>query len=444
MSRLIQQFACAVIAMTVLSQSSNAQVLGVSALPQVNLPSPAAGLPIAGPVLQNILNQPGAKQAISPTLDSVGEYSQAIANAPAADLLELRRMRLEELIRKNPSSVESDGNGDPVRRGILVVIDPDQRGIEAALASGFRIVSSRPVAELGLSVATLAVPGGMSVRAAMKLLRKRAPELQADFDHLYQPSGGSLAPTGGGLAQNIAFPSRRTIGMIDGGVASHPSLAGKNIEQNGFAGPPQPTGHGTAVASLLVGNQGFFRGAATGAQLFVADVYGGNRAAGSASSIVQAIGWLASHHPQVINISLVGPPNRLVQRAIEVAQSRGIAIVAAVGNDGPAAPPQYPASYPAVLAVTAVDSSGRALPEAGKPLHLDFAAPGAEMAAALPGQGYTSVRGTSFAAPLVAGRLLAVGSVGRLANEARPGKGRVGRGIICAACRVDPRTLNIR
>ena len=57
-------------------------------------------------------------------------------------------------------------------------------------------------------------------------------------------------------------------------------------------------------------------------------------------------------------ISLVGPPNKLVARAIEVVQSRGIAVVAAVGNDGPAAPAQYPASYPGVLAVTAVDAGG--------------------------------------------------------------------------------------
>jgi subtilisin family serine protease len=232
--------------------------------------------------------------------------------------------------------------------------------------------------------------------------------------------------------------------MVDGGVASHASLAGKSIEQNGFAGSPQPTGHGTAVASLLVGSQGPFRGAATGARLLVADVYGGNRAAGSATAIVRALAWLAGHHPQVINISLVGPSNKLVQRAIEVVQSRGIEVVAAVGNDGPAAPPQYPASYPRVVAVTAVDASGRALPEAGKATHLDFAAPGADMAAALPSNGYTRVRGTSFAAPLAAARLLAAGSPARLAAEARPGKGRVGRGIVCGECRIDPRLVGVR
>ena len=77
--------------------------------------------------------------------------------------------------------------------------------------------------------------------------------------------------------------------------------------------------------------------------------------------------------------------------------------------------------------------------EAGKAAHLDFAAPGADMAAALPGQGYTRVRGTSFAAPLAAARLLAAGSPLTLVAEARPGKGRIGRGIVCGDCRTPVR-----
>src|SRR5205814_10337781 len=117
---------------------------------------------------------------------------------------------------------------------------------------------------LALRVVSLAVPNGMSAKAALKLLQRVAPELQADFDHLFEPAGGSLAPLTGALAAAQGIGSGRVIGMIDGGVASHPSLAGKSLEQNGFAGAPQPTGHGTAVASLLVGSQGPFRGAATG------------------------------------------------------------------------------------------------------------------------------------------------------------------------------------
>jgi subtilisin family serine protease len=127
-------------------------------------------------------------------------------------------------------------------------------------------------------------------------------------------------------------------------------------------------------------------------------------------------------------------------RAIAAARARGIQLVAAVGNDGPAAPPQYPASYPGVIAVTGVDARGRALREAGKAAHLDFAAPGADMAAALPGQGYATVRGTSSAAA----RLAVVGSAQRLVAEARPGRGRVGRGIVCGDCRVAPKVVRAK
>jgi hypothetical protein len=63
------------------------------------------------------------------------------------------------------------------------------------------------------------------------------------------------------------------------------------------------------------------------------------------------------------------------------------------------------------------------------------------MIAAFPGNGYTPVRGTSFAAPLAAARLALTGSYQRLVLEARPGEGHVGRGIVCGQCRVDPRLL---
>lgn len=449
MSSLVRRFALAAVAGIALSASAGAQLLGGGLLPPIALPGPVGGLPtnnlpVAGPLLQNILAQPSAQQAISPTLDSVSGLSGIVADAGAPTLLELRRLRLQELIRDNRATVESDGNGLPVRRGVVAVIDPDAVGLQRALGAGFRVAGDDRDPALGMRVVSLAVPNGMSAKDGLKRLHKVAPELQADFDHLFEPAGAGLLPIAGALAAAQGVAGGPTIGMIDGGVASHPSLRGAVIEQNGFAGSPQPTGHGTAVASLLVGNQGPFRGAATGARLLVADVYGGNRAAGSATSIVRALGWLSGHRPQVINISLVGPPNLLIQRAIQIVEARGIEVVAAVGNDGPAAPPQYPASYPGVIAVTAVDAGGRALPEAGKPTHLDFAAPGADMAAALPGNGYTRVRGTSFAAPLAAARLLAAGSPGALVTEARPGKGRIGRGIVCGACRIDPRTVGAK
>jgi subtilisin family serine protease len=86
-------------------------------------------------------------------------------------------------------------------------------------------------------------------------------------------------------------------------------------------------------------------------------------------------------------------------------QERGHILVAAVGNDGPAAPPLYPAAYAGVIGVTAVDGGDRVLLEAGRGPHVAFAAPGADIFAATLSNTFTKVRGTSFAAPIVAGLL---------------------------------------
>jgi hypothetical protein len=445
MSRFVRHLLCTAVAIAAGAGAAGAQLLGQLSLPPVAVPAPVGNLPVAGPVLQDVLGSPQVQQqVVRPTLDTVQGLPQAVAESGGSTLAELRKMRLEELIRENRGVLEADERGQPVRRGVLVVADPDPASLQLATRAGFAIAGQDSEPELGMRTVTLAVPARMSLRQAIRRLHSVAPQLQVDYDHVFEPAGGSLLPLNAALASIAGAGNGHVIGMIDGGVASHPSLAGASIEQNGFAGSPKPTGHGTAVASLLVGNQGPFRGAANGAQLYVADVYGGSRAAGSASAIVRALGWLASHHPQVINISLVGPQNAIVARAIEAVQRRGTRVVAAVGNDGPAAPPQYPASYPGVVAVTAVDGKGRALPEAGKPTHLDFAAPGADMAAALPGQGYSRVRGTSFAAPLAAARLALDGSVERLTAEARPGSGRVGRGIVCFDCRIDPKIVGAK
>lgn len=417
-------------------------------LPPLNLPSigaPAGQLPVAGPVLRNLLGSAEAQQVISPTLDSVAGVPERVASAGQATLLDLRKLRLRQLIRENRGELEAVEGGVPVRRGILVALDPDPAGLALAARAGFRVSGQSRERELGLTLVELAVPRGMSAREALKRLKRAAPSLQSDYDHIYEPAGGDLLPfAASAIAQGAGGGGGPRIGIVDGGVAAHPSLGSASIDQHGFAGAPKATGHGTAVASLLVGTDGSFRGAARGAHLFVADVYGGSRAAGSASTIVRALSWLAGKRPEVVNISLVGPANRAVARAVATLRARGIGVVAAVGNDGPAAPPQYPASYPGVIAVTGVDANGRALLEAGKAAHLDFAAPGADMAAALPGRGYARVRGTSFAAPLATARLALAGSPQRLAAEARPGKGRVGRGIVCATCRIAPKAVGAK
>ncbi|WP_286774389.1 S8 family serine peptidase [Sphingomonas sp. 66-10] len=376
-------------------------------------------------------------------LSAIGNTVNSLA---PADLLSARRQRLRTLVRDNRTALDVDDQGNPIRRDEIIGINLAPDALAKAKAAGFTITRTEPIDNIGLTATILAPPRGKPARKAIEALRGIDPAGDYTLDHVYEPARAPLTPMQGPAAGGGATGGGggAPIGLIDGGVGKHPAFANAAIEQRGFAGNPHPSGHGTAVASLLVGNVGAFRGAAPGSPLLVADVYGGAAGNGSAVAITRALAWLAQKGARVINISLVGPPNPLLAAGVKEVLARGIAVVAAVGNDGPAAPPQYPASYPGVVAVTGVDAKGHALIEAGKPLHLDFAAPGADMAGALPGGGWEALRGTSFAAPLVAGRLARAGSLAALAAEARPGSGRVGRGIVCGDCRTLPKSVGLK
>ena len=107
----------------------------------------------------------------------------------------------------------------------------------------------------------------------------------------------------------------------------------------------------------------------------------------------------------VINVSLVGPPNRVLEGVVQRVIAAGHIVVAAVGNDGPAAPPLYPAAWPGVVGVTGVDARRRVLVEAERGRAGEVRCTGRTDGGRHVTAGYTLVRGTSFAAPIVAGLL---------------------------------------
>ncbi len=372
------------------------------------------------------------------TLDGAVRGVEGVAGDARA-LASARVDRLEALMRANRDRLEMTDAG-PAVRGEVIAIDPDQATRAALAAAGFTESGELALEGLGFSARSYRTPRGLSVDRALSRLRRIAPSGTFAANTLHEQSGASGA-IGGGIASQggTAGAGAGAIGIIDGGVAAHPALRGP-IRQQGFVqGAPRPSAHGTAVASLIAGQNGM-RSPAPGAPLFVADIFGSDPAGGNAVALARALGWLAAQRVRVVTVSLVGPSNPLVARAVAQARARGMWIVAAVGNDGRAAPPAFPASYPGVIAVTGVDGRGRVLIEAGRAAHLDYAAPGADMAAAGPG-GLVAVRGTSYAAPLVAGRLARLlarpNPIAALDAEAARGRG-VGRGIICGECRTPP------
>lgn len=365
-----------------------------------------------------------------------------------ANVLDKARVeRLARFVRVNREAVDFDENRYPAVRGELVATGVTETSIAAAQKQGFRLLSRDRIEGLDISYSRFEIPAAISLKEAKKKLQQILPDAEIDADHIYFQSGvASVAPIAT-TASSISF-GISSLGIIDGGVANHPSVRGR-VEQNGFAkGAPSASGHGTAVAALMIGI-GQIKGARPGASLLAADVYGTDKAGGNASAIARALGWLAGRGVSVVTISLVGPHNGLLKNAVAAAQRKGVIIVAAVGNDGPAAPPAYPASYPGVLAVTGVDGRNRALPEAGRALHTDFAAPGADIFSALGVNKRVKVRGTSFAAPLVAARLSTLyprqstgaveSAVRKLMAEAidlgKKGHDPVyGHGLVCGKC----------
>lgn len=376
------------------------------ALPQVQVPN----LPIQTPIdINRTLN--GALDAASPD-----------------QLRELRRLKIRDLLRTRRAVLEADPRGAPIVRSEVLALSPTPAALDRARAAGFEILRTRTLAGLDMSVVVLRAPERMSTRRALRQLQQLDPQGVYDFNHLYLEGGETVAQSpalagpdkatgsraaistnsGAQLHAPAAAgqrPSQSRIGLIDGGVdRAHPVFKDIEIQQHGCQAP-MPSAHGTAVASLIAGSTADFHGAAPGAALYVADVYCGAATGGALDAIADAFAWLSREQVPVINVSLVGPANKMLEQIIRVVTARGSIVVAAVGNDGPSAPPLYPAAYPGVIAVTGVDARKRVLVEACRGSHVAFAAPGADISAAAPQQAYVTVRGTSFAAPLVAGLL---------------------------------------
>ncbi len=195
------------------------------------------------------------------------------------------------------------------------------------------------------------------------------------------------------------------LGLIDTDVDStHPIFADTIILEKDFVayGDLRPLKHGTAVASILMRESQPFRTEETA--LFSASVFflsDDGTTGAAASSIVQAIDWLVSEGVTIINISLTGPPNKAMESFIAQMQRKGIVFVAAVGNEGPASAPLYPAAYDGVIGVTAVNEAGNVYRWANRGQYVDVAALGVNVQVASPGGQQLKDSGTSFAAPIV-------------------------------------------
>ena len=214
------------------------------------------------------------------------------------------------------------------------------------------------------------------------------------------------------------------IAVIDTGVdVSHPDLRGKVTgAYNAVTGSTDVTdamGHGTFVASVAAAstdNGVGMAGAGFNTRLLAVKVAGADNMMYT-SDVVEGIRWATARWADILNISLGSVlPSPTEAAAIAAAQAAGVLVIAAAGNDGAKTNPvMYPAGYPGVVGVASVDAAGARSSFSEYNDKVTVAAPGEDIAGAVPvagstlypaAPGYPAYRlgdGTSFAAPIVAG-----------------------------------------
>jgi hypothetical protein len=202
----------------------------------------------------------------------------------------------------------------------------------------------------------------------------------------------------------VATGKNVRVAAIDSGVElDHPDLSGRVVLARNFVDARDGVAerHGTAVAGIIgarADNSVGIVGVAPEAQLMALRAcwqapVDENAAVCSSFTLAKALQFAIDNNARVINLSLGGPPDRLLERLLGVAASRGAVIVAAA--DPRFADGGFPASLPGVLAVAADD-----VHDASEAIYL---APGRDIPTTLPGRRWGLVGGSSYAAAQVAG-----------------------------------------
>lgn len=261
-------------------------------------------------------------------------------------------------------------------------------------------------------------PGDPDFAQALAELARVAPSAIAGPNQSFRLQGDP-APTRPELALvsrgpvDAACGSGVTLGLLDTRPdENHRALRGARIEVERIVPISRTESgreHATAIAALLVGRPDVaaFSGLAPGARLVAAGVFaraGGGVDEATTEWIALGLDRVAARGARVVNLSFGGPPDAVLAELFGQALARGLVLVAAVGNDGPEAPPRFPASLAGVVGVTAVDAERAIWLGAPRGEAIDLAAPGADVFVATKGAGAFR-SGTSYAAPFVSAAL---------------------------------------
>jgi Subtilase family len=372
--------------------------------------------PVTAPVLQPAPATGGGQTPVEPVTVGNGTTA-AVVPGSGGSLVGAALPPAPQVSDATTTRTETDENIEPGE--LLVVSGNLQQALQLqdiAQQLAFTIKRRRVLAGLGLVVTTLGLTADTSPAQAIATLRTQAPDVWVDFNHRLALQGDDAKR--GYPARLVSWPPHRAdcgrglrIGIVDGSLPEqHPALQGVAITRKDFVThgvAVAPPGHALTIAAILVGRGA--TGLVPAASLYVAEVMrqrDRKHVDTNVEWLVQALDWLVQQHVDVMNLSLGGPHNLILEAAIGRVLGTGIPVVAAAGNDGPDADPLYPAAQEGVIAVTAVDADQQIYRKANRGSYIRFAAPGVDVWA--PGMEQDAyVSGTSFAAPFVTAALVA-------------------------------------
>jgi subtilisin family serine protease len=227
---------------------------------------------------------------------------------------------------------------------------------------------------------------------------KRSKDLQYALPKMHIPAAQAMGRGRGAI-----------VAVIDSGVdAKHSSLKNAHLTLDdvvtgGVAGPDM---HGTAIAGIIAAS-GDMVGIAPEAKIVAVRAFASERPGmlpqTSATTLAKAIHLAYERGARIFNMSFAGESNPLVIDMIDAVYAQGAVFVAAAGNEGPNAPPAYPAAHDKVIAITATDEADEIYDHANRGRYVLAAAPGVNILAPVAGQGFDYLSGTSFAAAHVTG-----------------------------------------
>jgi subtilase family protein len=320
------------------------------------------------------------------------------------------------------------------RTNEVLAINLSADGLGRVRDGSYQVVERIELPDFGLTLTRLRPPESMNAINGRDWLHDLLPEAGFTLNRVYAHYRPGMGPRGSAssattLQSGKGCPTERCfgsvlinwqprlaacardvrVGVVDTGFdQAHPAFAGVRYHYKEFlpeGSTRAPILHGTGVLSLLAGNPstgtpGLIPDASyVFANAFFADA--DEQPISDTAQMLQALHWLKRSGVGVVNLSFAGPDDELLHHAVRELTKAGIVVVAAAGNEGPAAPPSYPAAYQEVIAVTAVDRNLAAYRYANRGEHIDIAAPGVDVWTAIPGRREGPQTGTSFAVPYV-------------------------------------------